>query len=155
MTDHPQSDLADAGHLPERFLPAVLLTVGCGGVVGAISRYLIQLALPGDPGRSPTGTFIINLSGSALLGFLLVVLNERFADRRLARPLLGTRLIGAYTTFSTFTVEAVLLARAGQVPAAVAYVGLSIVLGLGAGRLGISAGRLSARRLFQAVEPDG
>ncbi len=134
---------------------AVLLTVGCGGVVGAICRYLVQLALPSRPGRFPTGTFMVNVSGSALLGFLLVVLNERFADRRLARPLLGTGLIGAYTTFSTFTVEAVLLARAGQVPTAVAYVGLSIVLGLGAGLLGISAGRLSARRLSEAVEPEG
>ena len=155
VTGHPHSGIVGAGHRPDRVPFAVLLTVGCGGVVGAISRYLIQLALPSDPGRFPTGTFIINLSGSALLGFLLVVLNERFADRRLARPLLGTGLIGAYTTFSTFTVEAVLLARAGQVPTPVAYVGLSVVLGLGAGVLGMSIGRLSARRLSQAAEPEG
>jgi len=138
----------------ERVPLSVLLAVGCGGVVGAISRYLIQLALPSDPGRFPTGTFIVNLSGSALLGFLLVVINERFANRRLARPILGTGLIGAYTTFSTFTVEAVLLVRAGRLPTAVTYVTLSIVLGLGTALLGMNAGRLTMRWLTRAVEAE-
>jgi CrcB protein len=154
VTERPAQRRAVSPRHGERVPLSVLLAVGCGGVVGAISRYLVQLALPSDPGRFPTGTFIVNLSGSALLGFLLVVINERFADRRLARPLLGTGLIGAYTTFSTFTVEAVLLARAGRLPTAVAYVTLSIVLGLGTGLLGMSAGRLSMRRLTDAVEAE-
>jgi len=153
-TELPAQHRAMSPRHGERVPLSVLFAVGCGGVVGAISPYVVQLALPSDPGRFPTGTFIVNLSGSALLGFLLVVINERFADRRLARPLLGTGLIGAYTTFSTFAAEAVLLARAGEIPTALAYVTLSIVLGLGTGLLGMSAGRLSMRRLTQAVEAE-
>lgn len=124
---------------------AGLIAVGCGGVVGAVSRYLVQLALPTETGRFPIGTFVINVTGSALLGFLLVTLDHRFAERRLLRPLLGTGLIGAYTTFSTVGVEAVLLARAGRVLTAATYVGLSVVCGLGAGLLGMTAARLSLR----------
>jgi fluoride exporter len=137
---------------PGRVPIAMVLVVGCGGVVGAICRYLVQYGLPSHSGRFPTGTFIVNLSGSALLGFLLVVVNGRFADRRLARPLLGTGVIGAYTTFSTFSVEAVLLVRAGQVGTAAVYVTLSVTLGLAAGLAGMSAGRLSLRRLSEAEE---
>ena len=76
---------------------AVLLAVGCAGVVGALCRYLVELALPTDTGRFPIGTFVFNVSGSALLGLLLVTLNERFAERRLLGPFVGSGLIGAYT----------------------------------------------------------
>ena len=133
---------------------SVLLAVGCGGIVGAISRYLVQVALPTAPGRFPTSTFVINLSGSALFSFLLVVINDRFADRRLARPLLGTGLIGAYTTFSAFSVEAVLLARGGQLVTAVTYVTLTVIFGLCTALLGMGAGRLSMRALTGAVEAE-
>jgi fluoride exporter len=128
---------------PGRVPVAVLLAVCCGGVVGAVSRYLVLLALPTETGRFPLGTFVINVTGSALLGFLLVTLDNRFAERRMLRPLLGTGLIGAYTTFSTVSVEAVLLARAGRVLTAAIYVGLTVVCGLGAGLLGMTAARLS------------
>ncbi|MHB8328010.1 MAG: fluoride efflux transporter FluC, partial [Acidimicrobiales bacterium] len=91
----------------------IVVAVACGGVIGALSRYLLSLALPTETGQFPWGTFLINVTGSALLGFLLVLLMEQFPRGHLARPVLGTGIIGAYTTFSTFVVEAVLLVRAG------------------------------------------
>ena len=89
---------------------------------------------------------MVNVSGRALLGLLLVTINERFAERRLLRPLLGTGLIGAYTTLATFGVEAVLLIRAGHASMAGVYVAVSVICGLGAGLLGMTAALLSMRQ---------
>lgn len=123
----------------------VVAAVGVGGAVGALGRYALSLAVPAAPGRFPWGTFTINLSGSAGLGFLLALVNEGFPRGRLARSLLGTGVVGAYTTFSTFVVEAVLLVRAGAADDAVAYVLGSLVAGLLAALSGMTAGRLAVR----------
>ena len=83
-------------------------------MLGAVSRYAISLALPSEPGRFPWGTFLVNVTGSFVLGFLLVVLLEQFPRGRLARSVIGTGFIGAYTTLSTFVVKAVELVRDGH-----------------------------------------
>ena len=97
------------------------------------------------------GTFVINISGSFILGFLLIILIEQFTMGRLARPVIGTGVIGAYTTFSTFMVEAVLLVRAGDPGLALAYLAASLVLGLAAGLVGMLGARavLHAERWLQ------
>jgi fluoride exporter len=123
----------------------IVSAIACGGVVGALSRYLLSLALPTETGRFPWGTFLINVTGSALLGFLLILLMEQFPRGHLARPVLGTGLIGAYTTFSTFTVEAVLLVRDGHVLTALTYVFLSVLVGIGALWIGMTGARLAMR----------
>ena len=119
--------------------------LACGGVFGALSRYAISLALPTKTGQFPWGTFLINLSGSLVLGFLLVLLLEQFPRGRLARPVIGTGFLGAYTTFSTFMVETVLLIRDGHPGDAVAYLTSSTVLGLVAAWAGIAFARLLLR----------
>lgn len=123
----------------------VVAAVGCGGALGALGRYAISLALPTQVGRFPWGTFLVNLSGSALLGFVVICLIERFSSRRLARPLLATGVIGAYTTFSTYVVEGVLLVRSGHVVTAVTYVVASALLGLLAVWLGMRGARAVMR----------
>jgi fluoride exporter len=123
----------------------IVAAIACGGVVGALSRYLLSLALPTETGRFPWGTFLINVTGSALLGFLLILLMEQFPRGHLARPALGTGIIGAYTTFSTFVVEAVLLVRDGHVLTALTYVLLSVVVGIGALWMGMTVARLAIR----------
>jgi len=131
---------------PHRGLSAsVLLAIAGGGVCGATARYALELALPTQSGHFPLGTFLINVSGSALLGFLLVVVIERFPERHLVRPLLGTGLIGAFTTFSTFAVEAVLLTRDNHLLGALAYVSATIVAGIGAGLAGMTGARAALR----------
>jgi len=119
----------------------IVLALGCGGAVGAIARYAVFLAIPVPTGRFPWSTFIINISGSAVLGFILVLLIEQFPRGRLARPVIGTGVIGAYTTFSTFMVDAVLLVRTGHVGTAAAYVVASALIGLLAVWLGMTIAR--------------
>jgi fluoride exporter len=132
-----------------RFIRPQVIIVGSlavGGSVGAVARYAISLALPTVTGRFPWGTFVINISGSFVLGFLLIVLIEQFPMGRLARPVIGTGVIGAYTTFSTFMVEAVLLVRAGDPGIALAYLAASLVLGL----VAVFVGMLGARVVLHA-----
>jgi CrcB protein len=132
-----------------RFIrPQVLIvaSLAVGGSLGAIARYAISLALPTVTGRFPWGTFIINVSGSFLLGFLLIILIEQFPMGRLARPVIGTGVLGAYTTFSTFMVEAVLLVRAGDPGLALVYLMSSLVFGL----VAVWVGMLGARVVLRA-----
>jgi CrcB protein len=115
--------------------------VAAGGVLGAPARYAISQALP-DSGRAfPTATFITNLTGALVLGALLEGLARLGPDegwRRSARLLVGTGMCGAYTTYSTFTVESDQLLRAHRVGLAAVYAVGSVVLGLFATGLGIA-----------------
>jgi fluoride exporter len=76
------------------------------------------------------------------LGFLLILLIEQFPRGRLIRPLLGSGLIGAYTTFSTLEVDTVLLLRAHQFGIGVVYMVSSLFAGLAAVWIGMNAARL-------------
>ena len=123
----------------------IVSSLAVGGALGAVSRYAISLALPTETGRFPWGTFVINVSGSFVLGFLLIMLIEQFPMGRLARPVIGTGFIGAYTTFSTFMVEAVLLVRAGDPVPALGYLGASLVVGLASVLVGMLVARVALR----------
>jgi CrcB protein len=146
-------DLMPAGESPaasgsaprsRRVQLAIVTAVAAGGALGAVSRYAISLAIPETSSGFPWATFLINITGSAVLGFLVTLLLEQFPRGRLARPLLGTGFIGAYTTFSTFTVEAAALVRAGHPAVAVAYVLASVAAGLAAAWAGMVTARLAA-----------
>lgn len=133
----------------------VVLALACGGAVGALTRYAISLAVPVAGGQFPWATFAINVTGSAALGFLLVLLLERFPRGRLARPVLGTGFLGALTTFSTFMIDAVQLVRDGKAETAIAYVVTSLLAGLVAAWLGMVSARVVIRveRRLQVGEP--
>ena len=125
--------------------PAVLLAVGGGA--GANARFYLGRAVAewqlrhGGVGF-PWGTFVVNVSGSALLGLLAATcLGSADPARRLWYVLLGTGFCGGFTTFSTFSVEALDLLREGRGGAAVAYVLGSVAAGLGAAALAMRAGR--------------
>ena len=123
--------------------------VAVGGAVGALARAGVAEGWPHDPSDWPWSTLMTNVSGSALLGVLLVVLARRFPADRYARPLLGTGMLGGYTTFSTLSVDAVQLARFDRAWAAAGYVAANV-----AGILvGCLLGLLLARRLV-AVSTD-
>ena len=93
----------------------------------------------------PWGTFLINVSGSAVLGFILILLIEQFPRGRLARPVIGTGFIGVHTTFSTFMVAAIVLIRDGRPENAVAYLVGSVSAGLLAVGIGMTSARLVLR----------
>jgi fluoride exporter len=119
----------------------VLAAIAAGGAIGAVARYALTLALPTGTGHFPWGTFITNVSGCAALGLLVVILEARFPANRYLRPFLATGVIGAYTTFSTYAVEADVLVRDGHPGIAAAYIMGSVIAGLIAVWLGIVAGR--------------
>lgn len=124
----------------------LLMAIAIGGVGGAVARYAVSVGLPAPAGAFPWWTLIVNLSGSALLGALLVMLVERFPTHRSARLLLGTGLIGAYTTFSTYTVQAVVLVRNGHPATSAGYVVASLVLGVPAAWGAMAATRWALAR---------
>jgi len=114
----------------------LLVAGGCG----ALLRYEVELGVRRRLGPAfPFGTLLINVSGSFVLG-LLVGLAEHGGVRPDVVTVLGTGLLGAYTTFSTFTFDTVGLTERGRMGAAAANLGASLVLGLAAAALGLAAG---------------
>lgn len=119
-------------------LAALLLVVAAGGALGSLARYGLAVAMPQGRGELPRSTLLVNVLGCLLLGVLVAA----WPHSRWLRPFLGTGVLGGFTTFSTFAIEADrLLVRAPWV--AVSYVALSLALGLGAAALGL---RLGERR---------
>ena len=119
-TDPGEPVLGRRGHLPRRrhgrARPDVLAVIALGGMLGAAARFKLAEALPTEEGHFPWATFWTNLSGSFLLGFLLILLLERFPPTRYVRPFLATGILGAFTTMSTYTVETALLIKDGPGP---------------------------------------
>jgi CrcB protein len=119
------------------------LLVGLGGFVGANARFLVARVVGGAVDTHfPLGTFLINVSGSFLLGVLGVVAAEKLTPNSEAvRLALGVGFLGAFTTFSTFEFETHALLEDGAWLAAAANVVASVALGLIALRAGIVLGR--------------
>ncbi|GAC40954.1 integral membrane protein [Paenibacillus popilliae ATCC 14706] len=112
--------------------------VAAGGSAGACLRYGIGLLLPFHPAAGfPWATMAVNLAGCLFLGWFFTWMQERPGWSPLWKPLLGTGLTGATTTFSTFTVEALELFAAQRYAAATIYLTASIGFGLGLARLGM------------------
>jgi fluoride exporter len=114
-----------------------ILIIGIGGFVGAVSRYGLALWIGQRWGRSfPLGTFVINVSGSFLIGLLMTLMVERFTANPQWRLLLVVGFLGAYTTFSTFEYETGALLKDGEWAFAMLNVILSVVAGFIALKLG-------------------
>ena len=124
---------------------ATLGLVAVGGVVGAVARYGVARGVPTPTDAFPWATFTVNVSGSLALGVLLTLVVERVPRGRMLRPLVGTGVIGAYTTFATLAVETVLLVRDGRAGTAALYLAASLAAGLAAATAGIALTRGAVR----------
>ncbi len=114
------------------------LLVGVGGVLGANARYVLAGLIAERLGAAfPYGTLLVNLTGSLAIGVLLVLLTERLAADPAWRLLLVVGFLGGYTTFSSYTFEAIALLAAGDWPRAAWYVVGSNAVGLAAFFLGM------------------
>ncbi|MET1037664.1 MAG: CrcB family protein [Aeromicrobium sp.] len=124
-----------------------LALVVAGGTAGTLARHGVGEWL--DPDRViPLGTFVVNVTGSFLLGALLAVLLLRDRDdhrRRDGRLLLGTGFLGGYTTYSALAVETGTLLRDDRVALALTYAAGSVAAGLLAALVGIATGRWATR----------
>ncbi|HJV44650.1 MAG TPA: fluoride efflux transporter CrcB [Bacillota bacterium] len=113
-----------------------MLFVGLGGIFGAISRFLLSKWISGKSSASfPLGTWIINISGSFVLG-LLAVLHIGNVIPDWSWLIFGTGFLGAYTTFSTFGYESIQMIQKGDMKRAVIYVSSSVILGILAASIG-------------------
>lgn len=123
-------------------MPTKLLLIAGGGALGALLRYAVSgltLRLLG-PGF-PWGTLCANLLGCFLIG-LFWVLGERVAFHPHVNPFLFTGLIGAFTTFSTYSLESINLLRDGEVLRGLLNIAISNGLGLAAVLVGFACARL-------------
>ena len=135
--------------LPAYLRPSLLGLVTLGGAAGTTLRSALESAFGAGAGEFPWATFAINVSGALILGALLEALALVTADsgrRRALQLALGTGLLGGYTTYSTFILEAVALGRGGDLPLAMAYAGASVAVGF----LAASASMAPVRRAAAA-----
>jgi CrcB protein len=117
--------------------------VAIGGAFGAVARHLVNVSpLATVFDRFPLPTFVINVTGSFLIGFLLVLLADRFEVSEAFRMAVIVGFLGAFTTFSTFEMEVYGLQSES------AYIaGLYVVLSVSAGFVAVLAGVRIARMI--------
>jgi CrcB protein len=122
-------------------LPPVVL-VGAGGAAGAITRWLIGLAIDRKIGTAwPWGTFAINVSGCFVIGLFLTLVSQRAIENDAWRYLVPIGFVGAYTTFSTYEYETWRLLQLGHAGRAALYVLASTAAGFAAVWMGALIGR--------------
>jgi CrcB protein len=106
-----------------------LAAIFAGGCVGAVARAELVQALPPRSGSWPWATFIVNIGGAFLVGYLTTRLQERLPLSTYRRPLLGTGFCGGLTTFSTMQLELLRMLDAGDTGLALAYAVASVSCG--------------------------
>jgi CrcB protein len=120
----------------------MLWYIAFGSAAGGVSRYLLGGFIQRLAGGTfPLGTLVINISGSLLLGFLLRYSLESTAISPEMRAMLTIGFCGGYTTFSTFSYDAVRLLEDGDYARAAVYIGASVLLSLGGTLLGFGFAR--------------
>ena len=120
-----------------------ILAVGIGGALGAVARYLINISpLANLFEKFPFPTFFINITGSFLIGFLLILFTDKFQINENLRLAIMVGFLGAFTTFSTFELEIWGLIKENQFFTAFLYLFLSVLVGF----IGVVAGVWLARR---------
>jgi CrcB protein len=121
-----------------------LLFIAIGGACGAVLRYLINVSpLANLFEKFPFPTFFINVTGSFLIGFLLILFTDKLAVSENLRLLMLVGFIGAFTTFSTFELEIFGLIEEKHFITAFLYLFLSVLVGF----IGVWGGILLAKRI--------
>ncbi|UQX88787.1 CrcB family protein [Jatrophihabitans telluris] len=137
---------------------ASVAVIAAGGGLGSLARYGVATAWPVEAGTIAWSTLVINVSGSMLLGLLVVAVTEIWRPHRLVRPGLGTGLLGGWTTFSTFAAENRALLADSHLGTAVAYAALSVLGGVAAAAGAMTLlrrlePRLRVARTHEGVDP--
>ena len=120
------------------------IIVGVGGFVGAIVRYAIAVWIGQAWGRNfPLGTFVINVSGSFLIGLLMTLFTERYTFDPAWRLLFVVGFLGAYTTFSTFEYETGRLIKDSEW----FFAAMNVVLSVTVGFIALKFGEVLAKNI--------
>jgi fluoride exporter len=106
-----------------------ILLVAAGGALGSVFRYLVGLwTLRGFGPSFPWGTLTVNVTGSFLIGILAEAITRKFGAPAEMRVFLVTGVLGGYTTFSAFSLDAITLMERGEPVTAAIYVSASVIL---------------------------
>ncbi|MEE8058098.1 MAG: fluoride efflux transporter CrcB [Pseudomonadales bacterium] len=120
-----------------------LLMIAAGGAAGALCRHwLVNLINTFSHSRVPMGTLSVNIIGSFCIGIMYVLITERIVLHPDWRNVAIVGFLGAFTTFSTFSLEAITLLENGQMTNAALYISSSLILCVLAAWLAISLTRL-------------
>lgn len=120
-----------------------ILSVAVGGALGAVARYLINISPAANLfEKFPFPTFLINISGSFLIGFLMILFADKMQVSENVRMAIIVGFLGAFTTFSTFEMEIYGLVRERYFTTAFIY----LILSVGVGFIGVIAGIETAKR---------
>lgn len=121
-----------------------ILFIAAGGSLGAVARYLINISPAANVfGKFPLPTFLINITGSFLIGFLMIVFADKFEVNENVRMAVIVGFVGAFTTFSTFEMEIFGLVREREFVTGFLYLFLSVFVGF----VGVVAGVALGRRV--------
>lgn len=106
-----------------------IFLVALGGAIGSVLRYLVGIGTLRSFGPAfPWGTLAVNITGSFLIGFISEAIMRKFGGSPEMRVFLITGILGGYTTFSSFSLDAIALLERGETVPAVLYVGSSVIL---------------------------
>ena len=119
-----------------------ILAIAAGGSIGAVMRYLVSTGVYNYLGRGfPYGTLAVNVLGSLLMGLLYELFLQRLSVSPEVRAVLLVGFLGAFTTFSTFSIETITLIEQGYLLKAVGNILASVVLCVMAAWLGLQLAR--------------
>lgn len=123
----------------------LVLVVGCGGFIGAATRYLISLwAAKSIPGTIPYGTLIANILGAIIIGFVSEMALRTNYVSPTAKTFITTGMMGGLTTFSTFSLETITMLSNGNI----GFGTINIVLNLFLSLIGVVIGQFIAKVIF-------
>ena len=113
-----------------------ILAVGAGSFIGGVARYLVSIAMKGIGKGFPWATLTVNLLGCLLIGLMWGLLSRNATESTSWGLFLTVGLCGGFTTFSTFSKEALTMLQAGQIGGFATYVVVSLLAGIALAALG-------------------
>ena len=106
------------------------LFIGCGSFIGGAARYLISVSMKTMSKGFPWGTLVVNLVGCLVIGLLWGFFSKNFSESSSWALFMTVGICGGFTTFSTFSKEAIIMLQSGNIVGLISYIGVSVIAGV-------------------------
>ena len=104
--------------------------IGCGSFLGGAARYLISVAMKTMSKGFPWGTLVVNLVGCLVIGLLWGFFSKTSSEGNTWALFMSVGICGGFTTFSTFSKEALIMLQSGNIVGLLSYIGVSVIAGV-------------------------